>query len=483
VPTAAGPESGRTPRRDRLSGLEIAAAIGLVVFAAFPRAREALLTPLWFDEIWTLWVSQLPLGEMFRVVARDVHPPLHFVLVHFWQAIGGTSDLWVRMLSILFGLALVLVVLGMGRDLFGNRAGLLAAAIIAVHRTHVYISQELRFYGLLWLWLALAIWLGWRWVQTGSRRDGWLYVAVGVCALYTHYLAGLLLGLFAVWGLLDLRREPRRIWTWLGMHMLILVGFAPQIPTFLMQMTRQTEEHWTQPPDVSRLLGLLRHLSFSAYYMIPPMVVAAVLPLTRPAQRRSAALLWSLTVIPVMLTWMLTRAGMHLYHERYMFLVLPFWCALVGAGISGLRMSWRIVAATLVLLLGMRALLLKKPFPEASQLATAATYLRERVSPQDVVFHADTHSLFFFRRYEPRLGQHRLLQITPNLPYYEGVYFIPAASRVGPAAIEETTRQGGRWWAVRTHHGGVSSEPEVRLFDSLGANPLRLGLVTVWEGK
>ncbi len=129
-------------------------AITLALAAGW-RLREALRTPLWFDELYSLSAVQRSFGDLWQVVLSDVHPPLHFIVSWAWMRVGS-SDLWVRELSIVAGLLGVVATWALARSLGGPRAGILAALLVAFHPWHIYISQEARSYALLWLGLTLS---------------------------------------------------------------------------------------------------------------------------------------------------------------------------------------------------------------------------------------------------------------------------------------------------------------------------------------
>jgi len=204
-----------------------------------------------------------------------------------------------------------------------------------------------------------------------------------------------------------------------------------------------------------------------------------------PRTRAAAAYLWLLTGVPVLGAWAVTAAGGHLFSERYMTYALPFWCGLVAAGVTALpRAATRIAAGAILVLLGARATWITPPSLEPASLARAADRLADEAAPDDTVFHADTHSLLFFRHHMPDYGRHVLLMMEPHLPYYEGAAVIPESWRVGPADFARVAGSGRPWWGVLTHKAGGDAGPAIRLFDATACCPPdSLGLVRVWRGR
>ena len=42
--------------------------------------------PLWWDEGYSLYASQMPIGTMIVETAEDIHPPLYYLLLKLTQA-------------------------------------------------------------------------------------------------------------------------------------------------------------------------------------------------------------------------------------------------------------------------------------------------------------------------------------------------------------------------------------------------------------
>ena len=87
----------------------------------------------------------------------------------------GTSDVGGRLIAVAFGLATILVVYKTGELLYGRRAGLLAAMIIALMPYHVVVTRQVLLDGPLTFWSAVTLYLVARFVHT--RRVAWLYAA------------------------------------------------------------------------------------------------------------------------------------------------------------------------------------------------------------------------------------------------------------------------------------------------------------------
>ena len=172
--------------------------------------------PLWWDEGYSVYFATLPLGEMVRQTAVDIHPPLYYALLHLWTALLGPGPIALRAFSVLAGLAAVPLAWALGRRLAGRAAGWGAAAAVACSPFLVYYSQEVRMYALvtaLGMGSALSHWDLLRRLGGQDTPPRWLwagYVALLAAALYTQYYAALLLLAQAAYTVVWAWRAPGR---------------------------------------------------------------------------------------------------------------------------------------------------------------------------------------------------------------------------------------------------------------------------------
>jgi cytochrome b subunit of formate dehydrogenase len=452
----------------------------ILVAGLLLRVREAVRTPFWFDELFTLWMARHPLPEALALLPGDIHPPLPTLLVSLWLAVGGDDPLWLKTLPLLLGMLAVLATYGLAKSMFGRGPALLAAALMALHPTHIYFSQELRGYGLLTLLLLMAAWSAWRWTETGRIRFALAWVASAALAFYTHYLGAVVLGLLSLYALAVLRGSRPRLVTWLLVHAGIALLVAPLLLLIPGQL-RLSHDSWLVTPLPADLVELARRISFGAYYLVPVLGLVALLPLALRARRRAAAFAWWMGIGTVVLTFLLSRRGVHLFSERYMYFTLPYWCALFGAGLCAL--PWRRavpVALAAVLLFEARAAMLRQPLPEAVDLRRVSRLLAERMKPGDLLYCAETHSLLCLDYHLGRpSGQ--LLMTEPSLPYYRGSAMFPPSRLVPLDSLRAAAQAGRRWWGVFVPESGRPGLGAWAAMDSLTAGERRsIGVATVW---
>jgi hypothetical protein len=176
--------------------------VAIIAIAFGARLVNLEKRALWWDEGWSVYFASLPIDQMARETARDIHPPLYYALLHLWAAAAGYSVWGLRFCSVLAGVALVAAATSLAKAVCQGRPVLLTAMLAAVNPFFVYYSQELRMYSLV----AAFVTLSWaylvRFVRSGKAREAAACAAFSCLALYTEYYAALsLLGqvLWATW--------------------------------------------------------------------------------------------------------------------------------------------------------------------------------------------------------------------------------------------------------------------------------------------
>lgn len=264
------------------------------VLLATLQAGYAKVTPLWLDECFTLYISQLPnLREMMQTLPMDGQPPLGYLINRVSLAALGQTELALRLPSVL-----AFTVAGLTVYLFVHRRtnavfALFAMAILFGCRFHQY-AHEARPYALLLCFTGLTL-ACWQAAAAPCRRRflSLAGVTAGVfCAICTHHYGVLHVGVPLVLGegaRLLKRRRPD-----FGMYLAIAAGLSAFAVTFpLMRQTqvvlgpyvRQSTVFWAKP----RLSNLATYGNTLPLFL--PAIVLTVLVLLLPVllQRRPVA--------------------------------------------------------------------------------------------------------------------------------------------------------------------------------------------------
>jgi hypothetical protein len=338
-----------------------------------------------------------------------------------------------------------------------------------------------------WLLLTVALWSGWRWIAYDERRDALAFVLVSLAAMFTYYFSAFVVGAMLLWGAVRLRRDPPRLLMWLGLGVAMAAICAPFLPHLAWQLNRDIFGDITlRPLPGGVLLDLVRKLSDNALYLMLPVVAIAALPLTRGAQWRNASLLWFSILLPVVVTFELSREGIHLFILRQWLFALPLWAILLGAGLSRLR--WPRLAALIgigLALFGARAWNERGLVEEGRLLSALERRLEREARPGDIVVCAEIHSLLFLHYHMPQFTHLRLLDADgeEKFHYSDGILVVPPEWRMSEAEWRAAVARGERWWGVRFRHQGRDGPKAAAAMESAAPGRVwQLEKAQLWTG-
>ncbi|HEX3325090.1 MAG TPA: glycosyltransferase family 39 protein, partial [Solirubrobacterales bacterium] len=199
---------------------------GLTLLAAALRFATLGVQSYHHDEIVT--ASRILRGgfghAMDAVGFSESAPPLYYAIAWVWTQVTGTGEFGLRSISALAGVATVPVAYLAALELRGRRAGLMAAALVAVNPMLLWYSQEARAYSLFALLCAVSLLYCFRALRRGRRRDFVLWGVASGLALATHYFAVFPIVAEALW---LLRRRGRASLPGFGIVAVFGLALAP----------------------------------------------------------------------------------------------------------------------------------------------------------------------------------------------------------------------------------------------------------------
>ena len=125
-------------------------------------------------------VAALAVRAIPAFVARwDFHPPLFYLVLHFWRSLGADTEFSLRLLPVAFGTLSIVVLYRLSTYLLGSETGLVASFLLAISPFHIWFDQMLRPYTAVFfltllsldalarllrreqavLWLVLGLWV------------------------------------------------------------------------------------------------------------------------------------------------------------------------------------------------------------------------------------------------------------------------------------------------------------------------------------
>lgn len=243
---------------------------------------------IWLDEAYSIQFAHLPSASQVisETATSDVHPPLYYLLLHYWVGLFGDTEFSVRLLSAICGLLAILALYMVAALLFDRTTALLGALLLALSQFHIGFSQEARMYSLLAL---LALLSSYFFLKLLARNSLVVLLAYVVCTsllTYTHVYSFFIIiaqNLF-LFSLYFFNRElfKRTLVLWLVAQVAVALLFLPWLFVLIRQFTRVRQGFWIPRPPLAFIGQTL--LEYAGSW-------------------RLAALLFPLMLLPIVLLW------------------------------------------------------------------------------------------------------------------------------------------------------------------------------------
>ena len=443
---------------------------GIVLIGTLLRFAGLGQESIWLDEVTSIIIARMPLSSVVAWAAGDIHPPLYYVVLHFWLSFGE-SEFAVRALSALLGVLTIAVIYALAAKLFDRRIGLVSALLLALAPLHIWYSQEARMYVMVTALSLLSSYLMILALRGQQLRYWVAYIATSAFAAYTHYFALYALVFLNVFAIYKLRSKDRVSWRrWLAAQVAVALVFAPWLPVLYHQVTTGGGgwvERSLGKPSLYTLVDTWLYFSIgldnqlypvllrrAAYALFAVCALAAVLPLLgwlhgrvrRQAEREGVVFCLIYLSLPVLTVWTLSQAK-PMYSVRYLLIFLPPYCMLVAKGICALR--WKGASIAVALLLAMTLLVGSWNAWRTAQNPDwrgVTSYVLAHAQPKDVVLFSPRWNAKPFDYY----GR-GAVDINLDLP-------IPVTSDAAEAVADDIAQRYDRVWLVWTR--GHYSDPE-----------------------
>lgn len=167
-------------RERRLAAAVLAGALALRLWDLNARS-------LWLDEAMEYWVATAPLARLAATVREGIQdPPLYSFLLRVWMT-PADNELWMRLLSVFFGVASVAGIMVIAFRLRGWSTALVAGVLMSLVPTAVRYSQEVGQYAPMQCFLVWSIVVLLGLVREPTRGGFARWGLLAVAATYTYY--------------------------------------------------------------------------------------------------------------------------------------------------------------------------------------------------------------------------------------------------------------------------------------------------------
>jgi hypothetical protein len=365
----------------------------LMIFAASMFSHYTADLALWGDEAFSSEASAQPnVRAVIEFVEPDIHPPLYFLLLHGWRQVAGADVFWLRMPSLMAALLSVAITFRIGREMFGLRAAVVAAAMLITSDIVLSLVPEVRHYPTFLLFSVMSGWLYWRYTRGWDVRWGVAYGIASAAMLYTLYWGLFILAAHGVHLMMyhhrALRQNARRLFP----ALIVIILYAPWLPTLYSQVLGEGNGidagvGYNQAVPISwEGLKITLFQLFGVPEALFIGLAAAGVAKTmggdyRPDERTAFLGLW--LTLPLVTVFLAGVTGYNVLFHKPLIGLVPAMCLLVGHTLSQMR-GWTFTLLAVILLAINLTTTGAEPLPRGPYW-TVGDVLAQLLSPGDVL--------------------------------------------------------------------------------------------------
>jgi len=240
--------------------------LAILVIGLFLRICDLGTESIWFDEGFSISVANLNLFSIIGGVSGDPHPPLYYVILHYWIILFGDNEFSTRFLSVIFGFFAIFMIYKVGTLIFNKNIGMLSSLLLALSVFHIHYSQEVRMYGLIALLTLLSFYF---FIKLLDRTSFTFTVSIGyiissILLMYTHVF-----GLFIIIAqniylfTLFLSKEEYKLnfRRWILFQIILFILYIPWISILINSIFEIQSGFWIPVPTMRSILQTFRTYS------------------------------------------------------------------------------------------------------------------------------------------------------------------------------------------------------------------------------
>lgn len=333
----------RAPRTDR-TDLLILSGITLIGLAL--RIYHLDYQSLWFDELHSIVPTdpENSISSLIEYCKRD-QPPGYFIFLHYFLTVFGYNEVVGRCASVLLGVAAIPAMYFFGKEIKGPGVGIAAALLTSLNYMHIYYSQELRFYTMVFLTTTLSFLFLIRAYKRGKNQDFILYCISTTALLYTHYYGLVIFAAQAIIFLLLLvyRRDPAFLIRSAIAGACVAIFYLPWLPVILSDL--QIASFWIRKPEPTFLADYFYYY-FGKDAIVTILFIFLIVIFSRAFLRKEMRSSDLKPVYMVLVAWLVLSylipyiksvIGTPMLYVRYTMVSLPAWILIISIGWDELR--------------------------------------------------------------------------------------------------------------------------------------------------
>ena len=230
--------------------------ISIIVLGIIFISLSAFHNSIWFDESYSVAISNHSFGEIWTIGGHDVHPVLYYWILHIIRAIFGNQIILFKLFSVVAFAILGIIGYTHIRKDFGEKVGILFSFFVFFLPLNVIYAGQVRMYPLAMLLVTLTAIYAYRIFaeKENCKTKNWILFALfSLSAAYTHYYAlaaavviNLLLLIYLVIQSVRKKKITKNLKAFIIAGMLQILAYLPWLMYLLLQASQVSSGYWIE---------------------------------------------------------------------------------------------------------------------------------------------------------------------------------------------------------------------------------------------
>ncbi len=260
----------KSKRTNFISGMVLS---GICVFLTAVSVYLCFSQDIWYDELFTVGLAESSWRDLLAIAARDVHPPLYYLIVkavlEMVKTLGGTADpvIAAKCVSVLPFVLLLVYGVTRVRKYFGMlTAGIFVFLVFTMPQMSQY-TVEIRMYSFCLFFITAGVLHAYEITRAEAEKSQyreWIWVTLYLlAAAYTHYFAffAAVLVYLALFLWLIYEKCTKKHWTAFGISVgAAVAAYLPWLAAVLRQVGAVKENYWILPLTWRSIGGCVKFL-------------------------------------------------------------------------------------------------------------------------------------------------------------------------------------------------------------------------------
>ena len=291
----------------------------------------------WDDEMFNFIYSQKAWPQGLIYWLWETNPPLHMLILKIWFVLFPATEFFARLPGVIAGCLSIFFIFKLGKEIFNEKIGLLAAFYLAIHPYNIFWSASARIYSFLMLFTILSTLILYKqfFREDASKRLKISGAIINGLLVFSHLSAIFVLaGQFFT---LALFKGKKAVSNWIKCNLIpFIMGAGWIIMSLYIKKDNNVDKSWflNLAQSFQDSINPLLNIFAGQFWTLPGLmllILAAAIILYNIYKTRSIGLLFlaALITVPLVLS-----AGLGVWHIKFFVTILPLFVLTIAYSLS-----------------------------------------------------------------------------------------------------------------------------------------------------